>query len=126
MMGLNKAVASADIFGDREAELGERIKIKGQPHEIVGLVSAHGGYMPELYDARRLKVGTEDVAGVELDRTWQAELKDRPDRVVIIPLDNFQRGADSRPAQGAGDAHGGKCGGVGVYRYDPVYSDQPD
>ena len=69
MMGLNKAVASADIFGDREAELGERIKIKGQPYEIVGLVSAHGGYMPELYDARRLKVGTEDVAGVELDRT---------------------------------------------------------
>lgn len=96
MMGLNKAVASADIFGDREAELGERIKIKGQPYEIVGLVSAHGGYMPELYDARRLKVGTEDVAGVELDRTWQAELKDRPDRVVIIPLDTFdQRGLTS-------------------------------
>ena len=96
MMGLNKAVASADIFGDREAELGERIKIKGQPYEIVGLVSAYGGYMPELYDARRLKMGTEDVAGVELDRTWQAELKDRPDRVVIIPLDTFeQRGLTS-------------------------------
>ena len=91
MMGLNKAVVSADIFEDREAELGEQIKIKGQPYEIVGLVAAHGGYMPELYDARRLKMGTEDVAGVELDRTWQAELQDRPDKAVIIPLDTFDQ-----------------------------------
>ena len=88
MMGQAKAVAPRDIFDDRDAQVGDTMRILGRPFEIVGLTHANG-YAPDLYDVRRLRAGAEDLAGVELERPWQEELAARPERAVVIPLDTF-------------------------------------
>lgn len=76
MMGQAKAVAPRDIFDDRDAQVGDTMRILGRPFEIVGLTHANG-YAPDLYDVRRLRAGAEDLAGVELERPWQEELAAR-------------------------------------------------
>ena len=88
MMGQAKVVAPRDIFEDKDAQVGDTLRILGRPFEIVGLTHTDG-YAPDLYDVRRLRAGAEDLAGVDLDRPWQEELAARPDRAVIIPLDTF-------------------------------------
>ena len=89
MMGTRSVVVPADFKRDQETRIGEIIDIAGQPFEIVGLSSANTGYSPIVYDMRRLPEGTEDIAGVKLDRPWRDELKDRPEKGIIIPLDTF-------------------------------------
>ena len=42
MMGQAKAVAPRDIFDDRDAQVGDTMRILGRPFEIVGLTHANG------------------------------------------------------------------------------------
>lgn len=61
--------------------------ISGRNLEVVGLL-AENDYSPYVYDMRRLALGSEHVAGTQLEGV-DAELRHRPDRAVIIPMDIF-------------------------------------
>ena len=87
MMGQYAAVVQTSIPEWSAVGLGDSVRISGRNLEVVGLL-AENDYAPYVYDMRRLALGSEHVAGTQLEGV-DAELRHRPDRAVIIPMDIF-------------------------------------
>ncbi len=87
MMGQYAAVVQTSIPEWSAVGLGDSVRISGRNLEVVGLL-AENDYSPYVYDMRRLALGSEHVAGTQLEGV-DAELRHRPDRAVIIPMDIF-------------------------------------
>ena len=87
MMGQYAAVVQTTIPEWSGVGLGDSVRISGRNLEVVGLL-AEDDYSPYVYDMRRLALGSEHVAGTRLEGV-DAELRHRPNRAVIIPMDTF-------------------------------------
>ena len=83
-MGKRAATVSMDI--DLSLKIGDEIRVQGMKIPIIGLIQPQH-HNPALYDARRIQMGAEYVAGETVER--EDYLNERPEKAVVLPLDIF-------------------------------------
>ena len=83
-MGQRVATVSMDI--DPSLKIGDEIRVQGMKIPIIGLIQPQH-HNPALYDARRIQLGAEYVAGETVER--EEDLTERPEKAVVLPLDIF-------------------------------------
>ncbi len=79
-------LVSANWIKERTIEIGESISIRGHHYTVKGI---NPDFDPLMYDIRRLQPGIEFVAGSDSIIERDDEVKDRPSKVAIIPLEDF-------------------------------------
>ncbi len=87
--GSMNAVVTQNFLGEDEmAKPGDTITLNGRDFTVKGTTN-FTQYTYERYDFRRMPEGQEFVAGMDFSLERDEETKNRPDKVAIVPMDQY-------------------------------------